>query len=128
MLRNEQQLNHRILLLVACVMVSAIIVLWVAYLPIVTGSILTKLNIVQWHTSYDYSINRLHKGDRLGSVQFVDRWNVTGAIIKASHPAGNAGRIPEGCEPVFGRLVRSGNFTAFCVTHIDLPMQLALAR
>jgi len=141
MLRNEQHLHlarwpnvraravaiphddHKILMIVAYALASAIIVLWMAYRPAVTGSVLTKLNVVQ-HISYD-SINRLHKGDQLAGEKFADRWNVTVAVIKASRPARSVERVPDGCEPAFSRLVKVGNFSARCVAAVQTPIRFA---
>ena len=142
MLRNEQHLHlarrpnvraravaiphddHKILMIIAYALASAIILLWMAYLPAVTGSVLTKLNVVQQHISYD-SINRLHKGDQLAGEKFADRWNATVAVIKASRPARSVERVPDGCEPAFSRLVKVGNFSARCVAAVQTPIRFA---
>jgi hypothetical protein len=74
----------------------------VAYLPTLTGSILTGLNIVPTHlSSAPDSVYRTNKGDELTSARFDDRWNAFTTTIKtlgenavhtgATDPAGDLG-------------------------------------
>jgi hypothetical protein len=57
--------NESILSTALYAVASAIIVLWLAYLSSVTGTVLSKLNIVPERLSYSETVNRLHKTDRL---------------------------------------------------------------
>jgi hypothetical protein len=133
MRRNAQQLHfarrpyvHARALSTACqdrkallmVLASAIVVLWIAYLSALTGSTLSKLNVVQHQTSNEM-IYRLHKGDRLAPVYFYERWNAIVEIDKALNGTQSVERIPDGCEPAFSHLVTAGNFSARCVASVD---------
>jgi hypothetical protein len=111
-IRNE---DNSALFIVAYALASAIIVLWLAYLSSVTGTVLSKLNILPEHLSYYETVNRLHKTDRRPMGSFNGRWN---ALVTSGKPdaAQRTGRIPDGCESAFGVLVRVGNFSARCVT------------
>ena len=61
----KEQNHHAITMMVVYALASAIIVLWMAYLPTLTGSILTILNIVPTHlSSASDSINRANKDDK----------------------------------------------------------------
>jgi hypothetical protein len=106
------------------VLASAIVVLWIACLSALTGSILSKLNVVQHQTSNEM-INRLHKGDRLPPVNFHERWNAIAEVDKASNGAQSVERILDGCEPAFSHLVKVGNFSARCVANVDALTRLA---
>ena len=112
---DVRQENNSVLLSVVYALASAIIVLWLAYLSSVTGTVLSKLNILPEHLSYNETVNRLHKTDRLSMISFNDRWNAFAASGKP-HAAQRAGRIPDGCEAAFGVLVKAANFSARCVT------------
>ncbi len=121
---------------------SAIIVLWMAYLPTLAGNILTQLNIVPTHlTSAASSVNRLDKSDQLASVRFDDRWRAfvamtmqtlgeNGVNAGAADPAKvkKVQQIPVGCESAFGYLVKAGNFSARCIAAVDAAMRLAKAE
>jgi len=107
--------DHRILLMVVYMLISAIIALWLAYLPTITASVLTQLNIVPQHlTAAETMVNRDHKGDRLATLTFDERWKAVATIDKAA-PARRAERIPHGCEGAFSGLVKAGNFSTRCV-------------
>jgi hypothetical protein len=106
------------------VLASAIIVLWIACLPALTGSILTGLNVVVQRQTSTEVINRLQKGDRLVPVNFHDRWNAIVEIDKAPNGTQSVERIPDGCEPAFSHLVKVGNFSARCVANADAPTRL----
>ena len=110
-LRKE---NDGFLLTVVHAVASAIIVLWLAYLSSMTGTILSKLNVAPEHLSYNETVNRVHKTDRLLMVSFNDRWNAFGANGKPD-PAQRTGRILDGCESAFGSLIKVGNFSSRCV-------------
>jgi hypothetical protein len=107
------------------VLSSAIVALWIACLSALTGSILPKLNVAVQRQTSNEMINRLHKGDRLAPVHFHDRWNAIVEIDKASKGSQNVERIPDGCEPAFGHLVKVGNFSARCVASVDALTRLA---
>jgi hypothetical protein len=102
---------HKILTIVAYVLASAIVALWMAYLTEVT---LTKLNFVPQHLTLSETVDRTHKGDRLAMVDFDDKRNV---MTQTKMPVleRHAERIPVGCEPAFSQLVKIGNFSRRCV-------------
>jgi len=112
---DVQHESRSALITIAYALASAIIVLWLAYLSSATGAVLSKLNILPEHLSYNETVNRLHKTDRLPMVSFNERWN---AFARSGKPdaAQRTGRIPDGCESAFGVLVKAGNFSARCVT------------
>ena len=79
----QEQDQHKIIIImmVAYALASAIIILWMAYMPTLTGGILTNLNTVPTHLlSASDSFNRANKDDRLTNVQFNDRWSALAAI------------------------------------------------
>ena len=134
----KEQNHHAITMMVAYALVSAIIVLWMAYLPTLTGSILTILNIVPTHlSSASDSINRANKDDQPTSVPFDDRWNAFATTTitmlgensvhsRVTVPAEDTQqRIPVGCEPAFSHLIKTGNFSTRCVASADIPTRLA---
>jgi len=106
--------DHRIALTVAYMLISAIIVLWLAYLPAVTGSILKQLNLVPEHLTASETVDRAPKGDRLMPLTFEERWKDVASIDKRLPPR-RAERIPNGCEGAFSRLIKAGNFSTRCV-------------
>lgn len=72
----QEQNQHKITMMIAYALLSAIIVLWLAYLPTLTGSILTNLHIVPTHlSSASDSVNRTNMDNRRASARFDDRWN-----------------------------------------------------
>jgi hypothetical protein len=72
----QVQNQYKITMMVAYALASAIIVLWMAYLPTLTGSILKNLNVVPTHlSSASDSVNLAKRHDQLTSVRFNDRWN-----------------------------------------------------
>ena len=108
-------------MMVVYALASAIIVLWMAYLPTLMGSILTILNIVPTHLSSASDT----------SVPFDDRWNAFATTIKTlgkndihgrvTIPAEDMQqRIPVGCEPAFSHLIKAGNFSTRCVASVDI--------
>jgi hypothetical protein len=107
------------------VLVSSIVVLWIACLSALTGSILPKLNVVVQHQTSNETINHQHKGDRLAPVYFHERWNAIVEIDKALNGTQSVERIPDGCEPAFSHVVKVGNFSARCVANVDAPTRLA---
>jgi len=107
--------NSSALITIAYALASAIIVLWLAYLSSFTGTVLSKLNVLPEHLSYNETVNRLHKTDRLSMAAFNDRWNAF-AVSGRPDAAQRTGRIPDGCESAFSSLVKVGNFSARCVT------------
>ncbi len=123
----QEQNHHAITMAVAYALVSAIIVLWMAYLPTLTGSILTILNIVPTHLSSASDT----------SVPFDDRWNAFATTTiktlgennvhgRVTAPAEDTQqRIPVGCEPAFSHLIKTGNFSTRCVASADIPTRLA---
>ena len=104
---------------------SAIVVLWMACLSALTGSILPKLNVAVQRQTSNEMINRLHKGDRLAPLHFYDRWNAVVEIDRALKGSQNVERIPDGCESAFGHLVKVGNFSTRCVANLDALTRLA---
>ena len=100
------------------VLVGAIVVLWVACVSALIGSMLSKLNVVQQQT-FNEMINRLHKGDRLEPVYFHARWNAIVEIDKDLNGTQSVKRIPDGCEPAFSHVVKVGNFSARCIAKVD---------
>jgi hypothetical protein len=133
----QEQNQHKIIMMVAYALASAIIVLWMAYVPTLMRGILINLNIVPTHlSSASDSFNRANKDDQLTNVRFNDRWNALAAIkiqtlgengihARATDPAKNIQRIPVGCEPAFSPLVKAGNFIARCIASADIPTRLA---
>jgi hypothetical protein len=97
----QEQNQHKIITMVAYALASAIIVLWMAYLPTLMGSLMTNLNIVPTHlSSVSDSDNPANKGDQFTSVQFNNRWNAlatmtiqtlgeNGSHARATEPAKN---------------------------------------
>jgi hypothetical protein len=107
--------NNSVLSTAVYGLASAIIVLWLAYLSSITGTVLSKLNILPEHLSYNETVNRVHKTDRLPMAPFNDRWNAFAASGKPD-AVQRTGRLPDGCEPAFSGLVKAGNFSSRCVT------------
>ena len=67
----QEQTRHKIALMVAYTIASAIIVLWMAYLPILKNNILSNSNIKPTHLSASSdSVNHVNKGDQLTSIRF----------------------------------------------------------
>lgn len=132
----QEQKQRKFTIIVVYTLVSAIIVLSMAYLPTLTASILTGLNIVPAHlSSASDGVNRANKDDRLRSVRFEDRWNAlttriqtlgnNGGHAHVTDPAKDVRRIPIGCEPAFSHLIETGNFSVRCVSSADIPTLLA---
>jgi hypothetical protein len=133
----QEQNQHKITMMVVYALASAIIALWIAYLPTFLSNILTNFEIVPTHlSSASDSINRANKGDQLTSVRFNDRWNAVatmttetrgenGVHARATDPAKNIQRMPVGCEPAFSTLVKTGNFSARCIASAAIPTRLA---
>jgi hypothetical protein len=134
----QGQNHHKISMVVVYALASAIVVLWMAYLPTLMGNILTILNIVPTHlSSASDSINRANKDDQLTSVRFDDRWNafrpttiktlgendIHGGVTVPAEDMQQ--RIPVGCEPAFSHLIKTGNFSTRCVARTDINTRLA---
>ena len=66
--------SHRILLMGAYTLASAIVVFCIAYFPLVSAGILTHLNAAPQHISSNQA-KGAHKSDRIASIKFEDRWN-----------------------------------------------------
>jgi len=79
---------------------SATVALRMAYLPMLTGSVLISVSIPTQHLT-DNSVNRLHKANRLDAATFLQRWN--GAATTVTQPTRSSQPIPDGCNPAFGR-------------------------
>lgn len=76
---TAQHPSNRPAVTVAYALMSGIVVLWLAYLSSVTGSILSGLNIApDDHAAFSSTINRSKKGDRLSFATFDDRWSTLG--------------------------------------------------
>ncbi len=125
--RPQENFQHKLLVMGAYLIATAIIALWMAYLPTLAGSILTQLNVLPQHVAANL-VNRLNKGDQLAFVRFEDRWSAVGAISRAAPARKSAERIPFGCEGAFSRLVKAGNFSARCVAAVDTSTRLAAAE
>ena len=135
--RLQQRNHYKIVMFVAYALASAIVVLWMANMPTLVGSVMTKLNIVPTHLSSESdSITRTNKGDRFASVRFNDRWNAFAAMTiqtlgengvdaRVTDTAKNIPQILVGCEPAFSQLVRAGNFSSRCVASANIPTPLA---
>jgi hypothetical protein len=68
--------------------------------------------------------NRAAKGDRLSSMQTTIHDSIPSRV--EFRPAQmNRDKIPEGCDPAFSRIVKSGNFAARCVTVVDVSTKFA---
>ena len=81
--RVQEQNQHKITMMIAYALLSAIIVLWLAYLPTLTGSILTNLHIVPTHlSSASDSVYRANRDDQHTGARFDDRWNAFTTTIK----------------------------------------------
>ena len=113
---------------VVSVLASATIVLWLCYLPTITGSIPTHLNSLPQHPTTHSLVDRLHKGDRLDAVNFADNWSGVATTSKSPQRTQTHERIPNGCEPPFSRLVKIGNITGRCVTSLEASTKLAAAN
>ncbi len=125
--RPQGSLHHKFLVMGAYLIATAIMALWMAYLPTLAGNILTQLNVLPQHLAAN-SVNRLHKGDQLAIVRFDDRWSAVGAISRSAPVRNSAEQIPFGCEGAFSRLVKVGNFSARCVAAVNTPTKLAAAE
>ena len=118
---NTLHQDHKVLLMVVA---TAIVLLWIACLSALNGSILSKLNAVLQPQTSDATINRPHKGG-LAPANFYQRWNAIVEINKASQGARSVEQIPDGCEPAFSRLVKIGNFSTRCVANVNALTKLA---
>ena len=126
--QKQDQHKIMIIMMVAYALASAIIILWMAYMPTLTGGITVPTHL----SSASDGFNRANKDDRLTNVRFNDRWNALAAIktqtlqengvhARATDPAKDIQRIPVGCEPAFGPLVKTGNFITRCIASADIP-------
>jgi hypothetical protein len=107
--------NGAILLRITYALAAAIITVWLTHLSSVTDIVLNKANALPEQLSYNEMVNRAHKTDQLTVAPFNDRWNAP-ATSRNPDAARRTGRIPDGCEPAFGGLVKVGNFSSRCVT------------
>lgn len=93
--------EHHATVTVAYFLASAILVLWMAYLSSVTGTILSGLHILPSHLVWSDGVNRQLKADKLllNTVTFNERWNALG--IPTTHDAGPpaAKTTPNPCGP-----------------------------
>ncbi len=134
--RVQEQKQHKITMMVAYAIASAIIVLWISYLPTLMGSLMTTLNVVPTHlSSASDSVNPANKGDQLTSVPFNNRWNAlgtmtirtlgeNGVLARAFDPTKDIQPIPVGCEPAFSQLDKTGNLSARCVSSTDTKLSV----
>jgi len=82
---QEEQFQQKILRIVLFALATAIIAMWMAYLPALAGSALDTLGIVPQRLSFD-AVNRTHKGDRLARVagiRFDARWQEVEADLRS---------------------------------------------
>jgi hypothetical protein len=136
----QEQNQHKITMVVVYALASAIIVLWMAYLPTLTGSILTNLNILPTHlSSASDSVNRANKDDQLTGISFDDRRNAfatmtiktlgeNGVHTRVAEPAEDIQRTPVGCETAFSHLIKIENFSARCVASGGRPYTAGQSR
>lgn len=79
----QEQNQHKITMMIAYALLSAIIVLWLAYLPTLTGSILTNLHIVPTHlSSASDGDSRANRDEQPKGARFDDRWNAFTTTLK----------------------------------------------
>jgi hypothetical protein len=109
------QQDQRIVQMVVYALASAIIVLWMAYLSSVTGSVLARLGVVPSHLTMSETIDRAGKSDRLAATKFDERLNAVAETSGSLETPRHAERIPLGCEGAFMRLVKDGNFSTRCI-------------
>jgi hypothetical protein len=77
----QEQNQHKITMMIVYALLTGIIVLWMAYLPGLTGSILTNLNILPTHlSSASDSSSRANMNDQVTSVRFDDRWDALATL------------------------------------------------
>ncbi len=82
---QEEQFEQKILRMVLFALASAIVAMWMAYLPALAGSALDTLGIVPQHLSSN-AVDRTHKGDRLARVagiRFDARWQEVEADLRS---------------------------------------------
>ena len=82
---QEEQFQQKILRMVLIALASAIIAMWMAYLPALAGSALHTLGIVPQHLSFN-AVDRTQKSDRLGRVagiRFDARWQEVEADLRS---------------------------------------------
>jgi hypothetical protein len=80
------------------------------------------------HDSPSYPSDHFLKGDRLSGTRAQEGHEVQPVNTRFPRAFTSERSAPVGCDLAFSRLVRSGNFIARCVTMIDVPTELALAR
>jgi hypothetical protein len=79
----QEQNQHKITMMIVYALLSAIIVLWLAYLPTLTGSILTNLQIVPTNlSSASDSVFRANRDDQSTGARLDGRWNAFTTTIK----------------------------------------------
>jgi hypothetical protein len=121
--------RNRQVLLAAWLVITAIVASWMLALLFPLGPSFANFQATR-HDSPSVNSNSdgdSLKGDRLTSAKARGR-NEVEPIGTQSPPVSTGERkIPMGCDLAFSRLVKTGNFTARCVTKIELPMQLRLA-
>jgi hypothetical protein len=79
--------SQKFLMIGAYLIASAIIALWLAYLPTLASSIRDSFNIVPQHLTGN-SVNRLHKGDKMArsvSASFDARWSGIATVRKPAN-------------------------------------------
>jgi hypothetical protein len=106
--------SHRIPLRADYALATAVIALWIAYLPLINAEVMSHLNVVPQHLTSTQIIDRTHKGDRVAGIKFEDRRNAIGNN-RASRAMRRVERIPYACEATFSRLVKTGNFSVRCI-------------
>ena len=128
----QEQNQHKITMMIAYALLSAIIVLWLAYLPTLTGSILTNLHIVPTHlSSASDSVNRTNMDDRRregvpsvvkssAPTPMIKTLNGNGVRTSATDPAEDFRQVPVGCEAAFSQLIIIENSGARCVASADI--------
>lgn len=127
-------------ILASCPVVSALVALTIAFPPLVTKSSVQSAVYAQSYAAPNFSvIDRSRKGDRLvpAASTFTARWDmqddmrsgISARPARLEKPIGRQiePRIPFGCDPAFGALVR-GNFSARCLASAEMRTQVAVAE
>jgi hypothetical protein len=112
----------------------------VAFPPLVTKSSMHSAVSAQSSAALNFSVvDRSRKGDRLVPVAstFTARWDMqddtprdtSARPARLEKPIGRqiGPRIPFGCDPAFGPLVRA-NFSARCLASAEMRTQVAVAE
>jgi hypothetical protein len=127
-------------ILASCPVVTALVALTVAFPPLVTKPSMHSAESAQSYAALNFSVvDRSRKGDRLvrAASTFTARWDMqddtpsgtSARPARLEKPSGRqvGPRIPFGCDPAFGPLVRA-NFSARCLAGAETRTQVAAAE